>query len=65
MKEPKLAADHAKLVVLGQRRFTGFTAYQVVTFLNQTLKDRGFIFGFRQVEGDFELTVYDGDSDAP
>lgn len=60
MKEPKIAADHEKLLVLGQRRFTGFTAYQVVTFLNQVLKERGLIFGLRQVDEDFELTVYDG-----
>jgi hypothetical protein len=64
MKEPKIAADHAKLVVLGQRRFHGFTAYQVVTFLNQVLKERGFIFGIRQFDEEFELTIYDGgDSD--
>lgn len=44
---------------MGQRRFTGFTPYQVVTFLNQVLKDEGFIFGLRQFETDYELTVYD------
>ena len=60
MKEPKIAADHEKLVVLGQRRFTAFTGYQVVTFLNQVLKERGLIFGLRQIGDDFELTVYDG-----
>lgn len=57
-----MAADHAKLMMLGQRRFSGFTAYQVVTFLNQTLKDRGLIFGLRQFGDDFELTVYDAES---
>ena len=62
MKEPKLAANHEKLRVLGQRRFNGFTPYQVVTFLNQVLKERGLIFGLRQFEGEFELTVYDAES---
>jgi len=60
MMDPKVSADHEKLMVLGQRRFTGFTAYQVVTFLNQILKEREIIFGLRQVGDDFELTVYDG-----
>ncbi len=60
MKEFKIAADHDKLMVLGQRRFTGFTGYQVVTFLNQILKERGLIFGLRQLEDDYELTIYDG-----
>ena len=54
-----MAADHDKLITRGQRRFNGFTPYQVVTFLNQVLKDEGFIFGLRQFETDYELTVYD------
>ncbi len=55
----KVSADHEKLVALGQRRFTGFTPYQVVTFLNQILKERGVIFGLRQLGDDNELTIYD------
>ncbi|CAB1128746.1 protein of unknown function [Candidatus Hydrogenisulfobacillus filiaventi] len=56
----QLAARHEKLMILGQRRFTnGFSAYQVVTFLNQVLKERGFIVGLRQIDEDFELTIYD------
>lgn len=57
----KVSAAHEKLVSLGQRRFKGFTPYQVVTFLNQTLKDQGLIFGLRQFGEEFELTVYDAD----
>ncbi len=60
MKDLRLAADHGHLVALGQRRFSGFTPYQVVTFLNQVLKDEGLVFGLRQFGEDFELTVYDG-----
>lgn len=56
----KVSANHEKLVTLGQHRFSGFTPYQVVTFLNQVLKERGLIVGLRQVDGDNELTVYDG-----
>ncbi|AUW93680.1 MAG: hypothetical protein C7B44_03610 [Sulfobacillus thermosulfidooxidans] len=55
----KVSADHEKLVALGQRRFNGFTPYQVVTFLNQVLKERGVIFGLRQLGEDNELTIYD------
>ena len=54
-----MSADHDKLITRGQRRFTGFTPYQVVTFLNQVLKEEGFIFGLRQFDTDYELTVYD------
>ncbi|MDA8204562.1 MAG: DUF4264 family protein [Thermaerobacter sp.] len=55
----KISAQHDKLTLLAQRRFEGFTPYQVVTFLNQSLKSRGLIFGLRQFGDDFELTVYD------
>ncbi|PSR35427.1 MAG: hypothetical protein C7B46_00080 [Sulfobacillus benefaciens] len=54
-----VSADHEKLITLAQRRFDGFTPYQVVTFLNQVLKERGFIFGLRQMASDYELTIYD------
>ncbi|NMP21809.1 DUF4264 family protein [Sulfobacillus sp. DSM 109850] len=57
----KLSAQHAKLTRLAQRRFEGFRPYQVVTFLNQSLKERGLIFGLRQFEDEWELTVYDAD----
>ncbi len=55
----KLSAQHGKLTTIAQRRFEGLTPYQVVTFLNQSLKDRGLIFGLRQFDEDWELTVYD------
>ncbi len=55
----KVSADHEKLVMLGQRRFSGFTPYQVVTFLNQILKEQGIIVGLRQLGDDTELTIYD------
>lgn len=58
----KIAADHQKLTALGQRRFHGFTPHQVVTFLNQTLKERGVIFGLRLLDGDYEITIYDVDA---
>lgn len=55
-----LAASHEKLVALGQRRFSGgFPPHQVVTFLNQVLRDRGLIAGIRQTDGEYELTIYD------
>ncbi|MCL6561695.1 MAG: YpmA family protein [Firmicutes bacterium] len=55
----RVAADHEKLTVLGQRRFSGFTPHQVVTFLNVVLKERGLIFGLRQLDGEYEVTIYD------
>ncbi|MBX5466655.1 MAG: YpmA family protein [Firmicutes bacterium] len=55
----RVAAEQEKLTVLGQRRFVGFTPHQVVTFLNVVLKERGLIFGLRQLDGDYELTIYD------
>lgn len=58
----KLSAQHEKLTTLAQRRFAGFTPHQVVTFLNQSLKERGLIFGLRQFDDDWELTVYDADA---
>lgn len=66
MKElSRVSADHDKLTVLGQRRFHGFVAYQVVTFLNQLLKDHGIIFGLRETGGEVELTVYSTEDHAP
>lgn len=55
----KVSAQHAKLTLLAQKRFEGFTPHQVVTFLNQALKGRELIFGLRQFDEDWELTVYD------
>ena len=52
-------ADHERLKLLGKRLFERFEPYQVVTFLNQTLKARGLIFGVRLVDGHYELGVYD------
>lgn len=55
-----LRADHGRLKLLGHRVFDKFEAYQIVTFLNQTLKERGLIFGVRMVDGHYELAIYDG-----
>jgi hypothetical protein len=52
-------ADHERLKLLAQRLFDRFEPYQVVTFLNQTLKERGLIFGVRLIDGHYELAVYD------
>jgi hypothetical protein len=52
-------ADHDRLKLLGKRLFARFEPYEVVTFLNQTLKERGLIFGVRLVDGHYELGVYD------
>lgn len=57
----KLSAQHAKLTRLAQRRFDGFRPHQVVTFLNQSLKEQGLIFGLRQFDDEWELTVYDAE----
>ncbi len=61
----KVSAQHAKLTTLAQRRFDGFTPHQVVTFLNQSLKERGLIFGLRQFDDDWELTIYDAGQNPP
>jgi len=58
----KISAQHAKLVTIAQRRFEGFTPSQVVTFLNQSLKERGLIFGIRQFNDDWEITIYDANA---
>ncbi len=58
----KVSAQHQKLIAIAQRRFDGFTPYQVVTFLNQSLKEKGLIFGLRQFDGEWELTVYDANN---
>lgn len=55
----KVSAAHEKLTLLAQKRFKGFTPHQVVTFLNQSLKGQGLIFGLRQFDEEWELTVYD------
>ena len=52
-------ADHERLKLLGQKLFERFDAPHVVTFLNQTLKERQIIFGVRLVDGSYELSVYD------
>ena len=54
--------DHDRLQVLGERLFEAFEPGQVVTFLNQTLKTRGLIFGVRRVRDGYELTVYDAEN---
>lgn len=51
--------DHDRLQLLGERLFEAFEPGQVVTFLNQTLKGRGLIFGVRRVRDGYELMVYD------
>jgi hypothetical protein len=55
----KVSAGHQKLTLLAQKRFEGFTPHQVVTFLNQSLKNEGFIFGLRQFDQEWELVIYD------
>jgi hypothetical protein len=57
----KVSAQHAKLTTIAQRRFRGLTPHEIVTFLNQSLKQRGLIFGLRQFDDEWELTIYDGD----
>lgn len=57
----EVRADHERLKLLGKRLFDRFEPYQVVTFLNQTAKDRGLIFGIRLIDGHYELAVYDGE----
>jgi hypothetical protein len=50
---------HDGLTILAQRRFDRFEPYELVTFLNQSLKARGLIFGVRLVDGRYELVIYD------
>jgi hypothetical protein len=51
--------DHERLQVIGERLFDSFQPGEVVTFLNQTLKNRGLIFGIRRVGDGYEFVVYD------
>lgn len=55
---------HSPLPVLGEARLRfSEPPYELVTFLNQTLKRRGLIFGLRQAgPSEFELRVYAADS---
>jgi len=66
---PEMPSDVPPLKLLGHRRFVGFEPHQVVTFLNQTLKAYGLVFGVRMVPGGYELSVYDAEhpheTDAP
>ena len=42
------------------RSFNYRVKHQLVTFLNRSLKDRGFIFGMTRGEkGGFVITIYD------
>ena len=55
-----LAANHEKLIMLGQRRLgSTFTPHVVVTFLNQVLRERGLVAGVRLVDNEYELSIYD------
>ncbi|BDG60041.1 YpmA family protein [Caldinitratiruptor microaerophilus] len=56
-----LRADHAPLPKLAETVLpVEDYPVRLVTFLNRSLKDRGFIFGLRRVdEGRFSLTIYE------
>ncbi len=54
--------DHERLQVIGERLFDAFQPGEVVTFLNQTLKNRGLIFGIRRVGDGYVFVVYDADA---
>lgn len=57
----ELKPIHEGLVPLAEKRFAFSEApYQLVTFLNQTLKGRGLIFGLRQAApGLYNVSIYD------
>lgn len=57
----ELKPIHEGLVPLAEQRFSFSAApYQLVTFLNQTLKARGLIFGLREAApGVYTISVYD------
>lgn len=59
----ELRPVHQPLPVLGEARLRfSEPPYELVTFLNQTLKRRGLIFGLRQVgANEYELRVYASD----
>lgn len=59
----ELKPIHEGLIPLAEQRFTFTEApYQLVTFLNRSLKMRGFIFGLRQIApGEYSISVYDID----
>lgn len=62
----ELKPIHEGLVPLAEQRFTFSEApYQLVTFLNQTLKGRGLIFGLRRAApGLYSISVYDASDQA-
>lgn len=57
----ELKPIHEGLVPLAEKQFRFNEApYQLVTFLNQTLKGRGLIFGLREsAPGLYNISVYD------
>ena len=57
----ELKPIHENLPVLGDGRFKfADPPYQLITFLNQTLKDRGLVFGLRRVgEAEYRVSVYE------
>lgn len=57
----ELKPIHEGLVPLAEQRFAFADApYKLITFLNQTLKGRGLIFGLRQAgPGLYSISVYD------
>lgn len=58
---PDLQPIHGELPLLGEARLRlSAPPYELVTFLNRTLKGRGLVFGLRQAgPGEYELRVYD------
>ena len=54
-----LRADHGGLPVLEQKVFSEpVSLVHVVTFLNQTLKKRGYVFGLQKHPDGLQLSVY-------
>ena len=50
---------HTALPVIAQERFEEPIAlYQVVTFLNRSLKRDGYVFGLDKTEDGFHITIY-------
>lgn len=55
-----LRADHGELPVLDRFVFTEpMSPVRLVTFLNQTLKRRGYLFGLQKAAEGYVLSVYE------
>lgn len=62
-----LWAGHQPLPVLAEAQFgPDALPYQLITFLNRTLKARGLIFGLRLAPGGgYVVTIYDAGGGRP